>query len=377
MRQRAERTRPGENAVAMPAPRRLRPAPVQPDEPEAALAALLVGGSSTMQELRSRVRQLARSDATVLVTGPTGAGKENVARALHAMSARAAGPFEAVNCGAIPAHLAESELFGAEAGAYTGAVRARRGRIAAANGGTLLLDEIGELSLELQVKLLRVLECREVEPLGGRAPVPVDVRIIAATNRDLEAMVADGRFRADLYWRLDVVTLEVPPLVHHAEDIPLLVDHFARTRGASLRLTEDGAAALARHGWPGNVRELRNLVERAIAFEESLLDAETIGRLLGPRRRSVEAWLHESEPLASARLRRCEPATLPLVAEEELRPLVLKALLAEAEAAIIRQALEASGGTVAQSARMLGLKRTTLVEKMKRMGLAAPAQGRA
>lgn len=336
------------------------------------LGRLLVGDSAPIAELRQKVRQVAASAATVLVTGPTGSGKDNVARALHALSARAAGPFEAVNCGAIPTHLAESEFFGAEAGAFTGASKRRSGRIEAASGGTLFLDEVGELPLEIQVKLLRVLETREVERLGGRGAVPVDVRIVAATNRDLEAMVAEGRFRADLYWRLAVVTLDVPPLAARPTDIDQLVCHFARARGAEMTLSPSALAALAAHDWPGNVRELRNFVDRALAFGELAPDAATVARLLHPPRRSLESWLEGDTPSAPARLRSCEADRLPLVAEEELRPLVLKALLAEAEAAIIRQALEASGGTIARSARMLGLKRTTLVEKMKRMGISGP-----
>ncbi len=333
---------------------------------------LLVGDSEPMAQLRQAIWQLGASPVTVLVTGPTGAGKENVARALHALSSRAEGPFEAVNCGAIPASLAESELFGAEAGAYTGATRLRRGRIEAASGGTLFLDEIGELPLEMQVKLLRVIETREVERLGGRGPVPVDVRIIAATNRDLEAMVAEGRFRADLYWRLAVVMLDVPPLAARTGDIAQLISHFARAKGEDMTLAPEALELLATHDWPGNVRELRNFVERALAFGETAPNRETVARLLRPLRRSVESWLQDPLPSAPARVRGCQKGALPLVAEESLRPLVLKALLAEAEAAIIRQALEANGGTIARSARMLGLKRTTLVEKMRRMGISSP-----
>ncbi len=366
-----------ECAIAAGAGRHRRRAPASGRSAGAAaegvLADLLVGDSAPLLALRGKVRQVAASSATVLVTGPTGSGKDNVARALHALSPRGGGPFEAVNCGAVPTHLAESEFFGAEAGAYTGAARTRRGRIEAASGGTLFLDEVGELPLEIQVKLLRVLESREVERLGGTGAIPVDVRIVAATNRDLEALVAEGRFRADLYWRLAVVTLDVPPLADRLADLGALASHFARARGAELSLAPEALAALAAHDWPGNVRELRNFVDRALAFGETAPDAATVRRLLHPARRSVEGWLASAAPSAPARVRGCHPATLPLVAEEELRPLVLKALLAEAEAAIIRQALEASGGTVAKSARMLGLKRTTLVEKMKRMGLAGAA----
>ena len=340
------------------------------------VSAELAGSSAPMVALRAEVARLAPTSLAVLVLGPTGAGKENVARALHAASPRAAGPFEAINCGAIPPQLAESELFGAEAGAFTGATRRRRGRIEAAQGGTLFLDEIGELPPDLQARLLRVLETGEVQRLGGTAPVPVDVRVVAATNRDLEAMVAAGQFRADLYWRLAVATVEVPPLSARLPDIPALVAHFA---AGALELPPDGAARLAAHDWPGNARELRNLVDRALAFGEARLDAAAVDRLLVPRRRSVDGWLSvPPSPAAGPTVAPARPPwpeeglpQLPLKAVAELRPLVLKALLREAEAAIIRQALAAGGGNVAGSARLLGLKRTTLVEKMRRMGLDA------
>jgi len=351
-----------------------------------------------MRELRSSIARLAGTDATILLSGLSGTGKENVARALHAQGARSAGRFEAVNCGAIPHDLAEAELFGAEAGAYTGATRARIGRLEAASGGTLFLDEIGDLPLPLQVKLLRVLETREVERLGGSRPIPVDIRIIAATNVDLEMAVRDGRFRADLYWRLAVVWLDLPPLNARAGDIPALVFHFADMHRQRLHLADSGIAALAAHPWPGNLRELRNLVERALALGERCLDADTVTRLLHPRRRPVSQWLTDDVrsgeggqgatgtaaaiPVMPDSAR--NPTAAPPCAVSPdlsgwtdgaiaMQPLQLKALLAEAEAAFIAEALAASGGTIAQSARLLGLKRTTLVEKMRRMGLKPPA----
>lgn len=324
----------------------------------------LIGESRAMQTLRADVAQLGPSDVTILLNGPTGAGKDNVARALHAASARAGRPFEAVNCGAIPRDLAEAELFGAEAGAYTGATRNRIGRIEAADGGTLFLDEIGELPLELQVKLLRFLETREVGRLGGNRPISIDVRIIAATNVDLEAAVAEGRFRSDLYWRLAVVWLDIPPLAARGADIAPLVDWFARGHGRALELTPCGDAALRAHDWPGNVRELRNFVDRALARNEARIDAETVGRLLLPRRLPLDRWVAVGGQ-GSGR----PPRKSFLAADDTLQPVDLKDLLAEAEAALITQALEASGGTIAASARLLGLKRTTLIEKMRRMGL--------
>ncbi|MFN3592459.1 MAG: sigma-54 interaction domain-containing protein [Thermaurantiacus sp.] len=346
-------------------------------------AELLVGQSPAMTTLRDIVRRVASADATVLVSGPTGAGKENVARALHLLSPRATCPFVAVNCGAIPADLAESELFGAEAGAFTGATRARPGAFEQAHGGTLFLDELGELSPALQVKLLRVLETREVNRLGGGAPRRLDVRVVAATNRDLEAEVEAGRFRADLYWRLAVVCLDVPPLVGRPEDVSALLAHLAGRAGGRLALTECGAAALAAHDWPGNVRELRNFAERVLALGEAQVDAAVVARFLG-RRHQQRA---EPLPAAAAPLwpapshGGCDawpsmpPERIPPAFQhaEPLGPAALKELLREAEAALIAQALDAAGGTVAQAGRILGMKRTTLVEKMKRMGLRPPA----
>lgn len=329
----------------------------------------LVGASEAMRRLRSNVARFARSCAPVLILGPTGSGKENVARALHSASARADARFEAINCAAIPPELAEAELFGAEAGAYTGLVRARAGLIELANGGTLLLDEIGEMPVALQAKLLRVLETGEVTRLGSTRPIAVDVRVMAATHVDIEGAVAAGDFRADLYWRLAVLLLDVPPLIERPGDIPALVAHFASHHRQRLHLTDCGAQALMRHGWPGNVRELRNLVERALALEERCLDADSVARLIAPRRRTMPGWLGERNPTE----RRIKAPPLADIAAMPLDGLPLKALLAEAEAALIAEALAASGGAVAESARRLGLKRTTLVEKMRRMALRPPA----
>ncbi len=224
----------------------------------------LIGESTAMAELRKLVARAGPSDSVVLVEGETGTGKERVARALHLGSGRK-GRFVAVNCAAIPAQLLESELFGAEKGAFTGATARRIGRFEQAQGGTLLLDEIGELPLELQAKLLRVLEQREVERLGGAAPVRVDVRVVAATHRDLRKGVSEGRFREDLYYRLAVFPIQVPPLRQRPEDVvPLARAFAAELRGpqGELRLTAQGERALRGHAWPGNVRELRNFVER-------------------------------------------------------------------------------------------------------------------
>jgi len=238
----------------------------------------LVGDGEAMRTLRERIGLAGRSGAVVLVSGETGTGKELVARALHAASDRAEGPFVAVNCGALPGELLESELFGHAKGAFTGATADRPGLVREAAGGTLFLDEVGDMPLPLQVKLLRFLQEGEVRPVGAGKPVRVDARVVAATHRDLRAAVADGEFREDLYYRLDVVRLRGAPLRERAGDIALLADHFLRrfaagTSRPALRLSDDGGAALCRHPWPGNVRELENVLRRAVVFA----DGEALG----------------------------------------------------------------------------------------------------
>ena len=338
--------------------------------PRPRVSADLIGDSLAMRQLRQTITTVASSDATVLITGSSGTGKENAARALHAASARSGRQFEAVNCGAIPLELAEAELFGAEAGAYTGASGRRIGRLEAANGGTLFLDEIGELPLPLQVKLLRALETQEITRLGSTRPVALDFRLVAATNVDLSQAVAEREFREDLYWRLAVVQLELPPLVQRREDIPALVGYFADRLQRRLRLTDCGRELLLAHDWPGNLRELRNLVERTLAYNESVLNQETVERLLMPAGRPVREWLQGGaeagiQPRPSTLAQRLQAAG------DAIEPVALKQLLAEAEERLILQALQQANGMVAESARLLGLKRTTLVEKMKRMGLKA------
>jgi len=212
-----------------------------------------------------------------------------------------------------------------------------------------------------------VLETREIERLGSSRAIPVDVRIIAATNVDLEAAVAEGRFRADLYWRLAVVWLDIPPLADRLEDIPALIAHFAEAHRQRISIPPEGEARLKSHPWPGNLRELRNFVDRALAHGERCLDSETVHRLLTPRRRPVSAWL-EQAPIAAP-----QPSPAATLPPSNLSAVQLKSLLAEAEAALITDALAASNGTIAHSARLLGLKRTTLVEKMRRLGLSAAA----
>ena len=234
----------------------------------------IVGASPTLAAVLSRVSKVAGSDSTVLITGETGTGKELLARAIHRRSARASRAFVAVNCGAIPRGLIGSELFGHEKGAFTGAVQRRLGRFELANGGTIFLDEVGELSSEMQVALLRVLQEREFERLGGRDRIRVDVRVIAATNRDVVSEVADGTFREDLFYRLNVFPMEMPPLRERLEDIPVLVelfiDQYARKAGKTFaRIGRGTLNRLRTHSWPGNVRELQNVIERSVICAES------------------------------------------------------------------------------------------------------------
>jgi len=263
----------------------------------------IIGHSRPMEELYERMRIVAPAPSTVLIVGESGTGKELVANAIHQNSPRAAGPFVPVNCGAIPGEILESELFGHERGAFTGAHQRRIGLIETASGGTLFLDEISELSPELQVKLLRVLEDRRIVRVGGSVSIPVDFRLVAATNRDLEEWVADGRFRQDLYYRLKVVTLEIPPLRQRPDDIPLLVQHFLalynESLGRSVRgIRPEALDALVQQPWPGNVRELRNLMETLVLFcrgdEITLEDLPPEYRVPGrePAKRAADAPWH-------------------------------------------------------------------------------------
>ena len=249
----------------------------------------IVGASPALTAVLSRACKVAASDSTVLISGETGTGKELVARAIHRRSRRASRAFVALNCAAIPRDLIASELFGHEKGAFTGAVQRRLGRFELANGGTIFLDEVGELSSDTQVALLRVLQEREFERVGGREPIQVDVRVIAATNRDLTAAVADGTFRQDLFYRLNVFPLEMPPLRERREDIPMLVEYFigryARRAGKTFRrVSRRTLESLQSYPWPGNVRELQNVIERSVIVSDT--DEFTVDdSWLSPRRR--------------------------------------------------------------------------------------------
>jgi DNA-binding NtrC family response regulator len=326
--------------VARMLPARPRAAPAAPRvEPEGDTGEL-IGGSAAMREIEKRIGLLADSDTTVLITGETGTGKEVVARAIHGHGRRAARPFVAVNCAAIPAGLLESQLFGHARGAFTGAIADRTGSFRDADGGTLLLDEIGDMDPAMQAKLLRVLQDRVVTPVGGR-PFPVDVRIISATNRNLEALVREGKFREDLYWRLGVVPLHIAPLRERLADILPLAEHFLAHSGRPLQLSAEAAARLLSHRWPGNVRELRNAMERAAALARgSVLGAADLEFLHAPAPPETD-WLAGDLQTAVARL----------------------------EAAMIRRALDAAGGNRAEAARRLNIHRQLLYEKLRRYGL--------
>ncbi|MBA4158755.1 MAG: sigma-54-dependent Fis family transcriptional regulator [Gemmatimonadetes bacterium] len=308
---------------------------------------VVVGSSAAMREIRSVIRRAAPTNASVLIRGETGTGKELVARAFHAESHRAAGPFVAVNCAAIPEHLLESELFGHEKGAFTGTTGRRTGRFERANGGTLFLDEIGDMSAPLQAKILRALQEREIERVGGSAPVRVNLRVLAATHRDLEAAITAGEFRSDLFYRLAVVEIELPPLRNRGADLDELIDHlvalFARQHGRPVTsLAEPFRARLHAHDWPGNVRELGNAIERAVVMsKDGVLRQGELPKTL--------AALPASETVA------CRFPTL-----------------AEAEREHIRKALELAGGNRSQAARLLGIERNTLARKMKKYGLLHP-----
>ncbi len=318
--------------------------PVRPDDEDCGL----VGRAAVMDAVRALIRKIAASPSTVLITGETGTGKELVADALHHLSDRSGGPLVKVNCGALPETLVESELFGHERGAFTGAERDRPGRFELADGGTLFLDEVGELPAATQVKLLRVLQDRRVDRVGGSRPIEVDVRLIAATHRDLAEEARGGRFREDLLYRLNVVEIRVPPLRERLDDVPALVEcfldkHAARLRRPRPRVGPAGIEALRRAPWPGNVRQLENAVERAVLLADG---PELAPEDFGLRSDVASAAAPEGDLKATAR-----------------------AAAAAAERRLIEQALDSTGGNVTRAAERLGLSRRGLQLKLKELGL--------
>jgi two-component system NtrC family response regulator len=305
----------------------------------------IVGESGRMQEVLSLVRRVATSDATVLIRGESGTGKELIAKAIHYASRRASGPLVRINCAALPEPLLESELFGHEKGAFTGAHAMRQGRFEAAHGGSLFLDEIGDLPPHLQVKLLRALQEREIERVGSNRPIAVDVRLLAATHRDLEALMRSGRFRDDLYYRINVITISIPPLRDRREDIPPLLDHFltrfADANGKPIRgLTREARDALLRYDYPGNVRELENLMERAVVLTRD----DVIG--LGDLPLGVEAGGPETP----------DGGSLPAAVEG-------------LERRMLRDALALAGGVQTRAAETLGISERVLRYKLRKYGL--------
>ncbi len=350
----------------------------------------LVGQSAGIQEVRHLIEQVSSTEANVLILGESGTGKEVVARNIHYHSKRRSGPFVPVNCGAIPPDLLESELFGHEKGAFTGAITARKGRFELAEGGTLFLDEIGDMPMAMQVKLLRVLQERCFERVGGNSTIQADVRVIAATHRNLEDMIDDDSFREDLYYRLNVFPIEMPALQDRKEDIPLLLQELM-TRMESegsmpICFTARAINSLMEHYWPGNVRELANLVERmVILYPNSLVDVNHLPTKY--RYSDIPEFQPEFNSFGSEEEQERD-ALADLFSEDfsfdqqddiadnanapqELPPegVNLKELLADMEVNMINQALEAQGGIVARAADMLGMRRTTLVEKMRKYNL--------
>ena len=336
----------------------------------------LVGTSRAIHHVRQMMQQVADTEASVLILGESGTGKEVVARNLHYHSKRREAPFVPVNCGAIPAELLESELFGHEKGAFTGAITSRAGRFELANGGTLFLDEIGDMPLPMQVKLLRVLQERTFERVGSNKTQSVDVRIIAATHKNLEKMIEDGTFREDLYYRLNVFPIEMAPLRERVEDIPLLMNELISRmefeKRGSIRFNSAAIMSLCRHDWPGNVRELANLVERmAIMHPYGVIG---VGEL--PKKfRHVD---DEDEQLAISLREELDErmaisASLPTMGSTAMLPpegLDLKDYLGNLEQGLIQQALDDANGVVARAAERLRIRRTTLVEKMRKYGMS-------
>jgi sigma-54 specific flagellar transcriptional regulator A len=357
-----------------------------------------VGESDVIRAIRKIIPIVAISSSTVLITGESGTGKEIVARYLHEHSNRSNGNFVPINCAAIPKELLESELFGHKKGAFTGAITDRIGRFELAHGGSIFLDEIGDMSLEMQVKLLRVLQERTIDPVGGVRSIAVDVRVIAATHRDLEAEILAGRFREDLYYRLNVLPLNTPPLRERASDVPILLEYFAQLHAAPdknpITFSPEFHRALQNYQWPGNVRELSNLIDRfSTLFAGERLEFHSLSSGLLPKGLAAmkvdsfgdengiaflgdsaesgmsltqdessdpECWGNDVEKITML------SQSMPVLPPEGLS---LKHRLAEIERDLISQALSRTNGNVSQTARILNLQRTTLIEKIQKFGL--------
>ena len=306
----------------------------------------IIGQSPKMEEIFALIPEVAQADASILLTGETGTGKELIAKAIHAKSSRANNPFIAINCGAIPDSLLESELFGHQKGAFTGAVQARKGFLEVVSGGTLFLDEIGEISSKMQIDLLRVLEEKKINRIGSSQPVDVDFRLISATRQDLEKVISEGSFREDFFYRINVIQIEIPPLRKRIEDIPLLTKHFLNkysheTTKKVDHIKNDALTLLKQYDWPGNVRELENAIERAVVLSKS--------RTLGV---ADFSFLRASSTAPGKRLS-----------------------LEEMEKTHINEVLEECGWNVTKAAKILGINRVTLHKKIKRFNLARKSRG--
>ena len=360
----------------------------------------IIGSSPEATSLRNLIKTVGPSDATTLIMGDSGTGKELVARALHDCSDRVGGPFIPVNCGAIPKDLLESELFGHRKGSFTGALADRKGRFQLADDGTLFLDEIGDMSMDLQVKLLRVLQERTIDPVGSSITIPINVRVIAATHKNLEQLISEGKFREDLFYRLNVMPLEISTLSNRKQDIPALVEHFAKEHAGSkhlpIRLNDASMNLFRDYSWPGNIRELSNLVSRYSAlFPGTEIDLRRVPASMVPTEirahldhGASEALLASNnyfEPIdghaANTDMEISDTANevervITLAQGSDTFPeqgMKLKEHLVDIEKRIIQQALNKANGNVSQTARLLSLQRTTLIEKINKYGLSESA----
>lgn len=327
----------------------------------------LVGNSRGILEVHKLIEQVADTDATVLILGESGTGKEVVARNLHYHSSRRDKPFVPINCGAIPGELLESELFGHEKGAFTGAISVRRGRFEMAEGGTLFLDEIGDMPMAMQVKLLRVLQERTFERIGGNKVLIADVRIVAATHRNLDELISAGKFREDLYYRLNVFPIDMPPLRERIDDVPLLVNELIarmeNEKRGSVRFTPAALIALCQYRWPGNVRELSNLLERLVIMHPyGIVDVGDLPAKFRPAGSGENLPQVTLDPQLTS-VMPLQPSRLPR------EGLDLKEHISTVECSLIKQALDEAGGVVAHAAKRLKMRRTTLVEKLRKYGL--------
>jgi DNA-binding NtrC family response regulator len=332
----------------------------------------MIGRSVKMREMFARLEKLARTDTTVLVTGETGAGKELVAEALHDHSPRKDGPFVVLDCGSIPPNLIESELFGHERGAFTGATASYAGAFERAHGGTVFLDEIGELPLAMQPKLLRVLERKEVRRVGGAKTIEVDVRIVAATNRDLGVEVNRGRFREDLYYRLAVARVHVPPLRERKDDLPLLIEHILATTpgGESAQIAQETIDLMTKHDWPGNVRELRNVIERAVLLSEAPDSEDSLRRAPSPTPRSepsITVTPSQTQTAAEGTMTVPVDVSIPFKNAKQN-------VISEFERRYISRLLAQHDGNISAAARAAGIDRMSIHKMLHRLGLANPGR---